>query len=370
MFTSEKKNFRLLYTQRTLPSLIKYCLDIDCLSNDGGIAPKNICQSCLDKLQIVFDFKQKSQESDRYLKQIISHAQPEPQPAPGPEIPYASYPDDEESLLQPMDDDFEDQQNGSASTSKSIMDQNLPKKGQRHGDFECQICLKSFKYVKALNKHMKLHKQQKLQASYYQRKKMMQAGKAKATLASSSRMKRELQPDYDTISPYNSSAPYDNDSSSHQQRDLSPDFGALMLSTSQMIGDEEQEEQEVQKEIPKTSRTGRILKRPNTDDEEYKPNGGQKRIRNRPSIPIKKTPVSTPPAVPQKKAAPPPKKVEEPPKRAGPASKTRGQYTPAPKKSEDAEEGFTIEGFSEVDITKMLKKSKKRDRMIKMGKVL
>lgn len=272
-----------------------------------------------------------------------------------------------------MDDDEDYEPNGSASTSKGLDPKFPSPRGQRRGEFQCKICFRSFKYVKALNKHIKQHRQQqKLQKpqkapapalSYYKRKKMMEAaGITKTTpnaaaSATSSRFKKEPQAEYDTVSPYSSPAPY-------QQRDLSPDFGALMLSTSQMIGDEEDE----QHEIPKTSRTGRIIKRPNPDDAEYKPNGGQKRTR--PSIPPKKTPVSTPVAAPPKKSVPVAKKVEEPPKRAVPATKTRGKSTPTRKKSEDTEEGFTIEGFSEVDITKMLKKSKKRDKMFELSKLL
>jgi pyruvate/2-oxoglutarate dehydrogenase complex dihydrolipoamide acyltransferase (E2) component len=373
--------FRVLYTPRSLPQLIKYCLDIDCSATDGGIAPKNLCQSCLDKLQVVFEFKSKSQESEKYLKQIVSHSivqQPEPQHQviaedDEPIIPY-SYPDDEESLLQPMDDDdnddYEDQQNGNPSTSTQFA-YNRPR-GKRMGEFQCKFCEKSFRYVKAFKNHMQFHKSQKSKPqtgskplSYYKKRKLMEAAglvksPPKATVPSS-RFKREPQPAYDSISPYNSPAPYDHDSSSahDQQRDLSPDFGALMLSTSQMIGDEMGVPAE---EAPKTSRTGRVLKRPNQDEELYKPNGG---TRTRPSsIPQKKTPVSTP-------ARAPPKKSEEPPaKKPGPASKTRSKPSSAQKKSEEPEEGFTIEGFSEVDITKMLKKSKKRDNMIEISELI
>lgn len=262
-----------------------------------------------------------------------------------------------------MDDDYEEQHNGSAVSMSISMNSKLPRRGNRTGEFQCQICFKSFRYVKALNNHMKMHKQQKsTTVSYYKRKKMMQAaGLVKSPpKAAAPRFKREPQPEYDSISPYNSPAPYDDESPAQHQRDLSPDFGALMLSTSQMINDEVEAEQE----IPKTSRTGRPLKRPITDDELYKPNGsGQKRTRTRPSIPPKKSPAALP-------AKAPPKKVEEEvTKRPGPASKTRVKATPLRKKSEDAEEGFAIEGFSEVDITKMLKKSKKRDNMIEMSKI-
>lgn len=363
------KNFRLLYTQKTLPQLIKYCLDIDCSSNDGGIAPKNLCQSCLDKLQHTFEFKSKSQESEKYLKQIISHSiaqQPEPVAEIPDEdismIPYSTSYDDPDNLLQPMDD-YEDLihgVNGSGFNTKAAKD-DLPRKGLRHGEFQCQICSKSFRYIKAYKNHIKMHKQQKSSnVSYYKRKKMLEAAgiyksppKAKVS-AKPPRFKMEHQAEYDSLSPYNSPAPYEPET---PQRDMSPDFGALMLSTSQIIGDELGV---VESEAPKTTRSGRPLKRPNQNEELSKANGAQKR--NRPSVPLKKTPVLTPTRTVTKK-------VEEVVKKPGPSSsKTRSKPAPSQKESEDTEESFTIEGFSEVDISKMLKKSKKRDRMIELGK--
>lgn len=328
-----------------------------------------MCQSCLDKLQFVHEFKSKSQESDRYLKQIITHSTINQAPLTIIEedepiiTPYSSYPDDDDSLLQPLDDYDEDYvQNGSGST-KALK---LARRGTRSGEFECKMCSKSFRYSKAYNKHMKMHKATRSPVNYYQRKKLMLATeknkappKPTSTAASS---RKESQPAYDTTSPYQSPAPYEIDSPEHsQQRDSSPDFGALMLSTSQLIRDDDLEQEE--KEIPKTSRTGRILKRPAMDTDLYKPNGGQKR--NRPSIPLKKTQIAEAPA------KPPPKKEEIPLRKPGPlSSKTRSKPVEQ-KQDEDNEEGFTIEGFSEVDISKMLKKAKNRSSTnVEMSKLI
>lgn len=139
----------------------------------------------------------------------------------------------------------------------------------------------------------------------------------------------EPQPEYDSLSPYQNSPAYEDDSIIPQDNHDDMDFGALMLSTSQMIG----EEVEKDNPEPRKSRTGRILKRSiiekDEDEEIAKPNG-QKR--------------SKPSSAPSK--APPTKKP-------GPlSSKSRSK----PAKQNDSEE-ITIEGFSEVDISKMLKKS-------------
>jgi hypothetical protein len=222
------------------------------------------------------------------------------------------------------------------------------KKGQRHGDFECKMCNKFFKYVKPYKNHMKMHNVRspampkvKEKLSYYKRKKLQDAlqnaiPKKKALVPTPKRSSSSLQyadsspepqPEYDSLSPYQNSPAYEDDSIIPQDNQDDMDFGALMLSTSQMIG----EEVEKDNPEPRKSRTGRILKRSiiEDDDEIVKPNG-QKR--------------SKPSSAPSKAL---------PTRKPGPlSSKIRSK----PAKQNDSEE-VTIEGFSEVDISKMLKKS-------------
>lgn len=342
-------HFRLAYTKRTLPQLIKYCVDIDCnSSNDGGIAPKNICKSCLENLQAVFEFKMKSQESDKYLNQIISHSTAQ-QPAPQP---FDSYPNDEDSLLEPLDvEEYQYQPSSSIQTNDIDLG-----KGQRHGEFKCHICLKSFKYVKPYKNHMKIHKKTKAvppaPLSYYKRKKLEAAAAAgislkkplirallkkpqrtqqETTVSTPDRELEKLHADYDSICP----APYENEQKPNNSRDSSPDFGALMLSTSEYIGNEVLEE--VKKDIPR-SRTGRPVKRSIVDDDFSSSNQNvDKKYRN---IAKKKSEG----AIPTKK-------------KPGPLSKTRGKTS----KEHDSSEEVIIDGFCEVDISKMLKKSRSND---------
>lgn len=289
----------------------------------------------------------KSHESDKYLKQIISHSV-----AQVPAQPYVTYSNDDDSLLEPLDVDDYEQNTADVEETK----------GHRHGDYVCDICTRSFKYVKPYKNHMKIHKKYYKPApapaapklSYYKRKKLEAAAAAgislkktqklpykapqqKTPVVTPDRELEKLHADYDSVCP----EPDENEHKSYNSRDSSPDFGALMLSTSQYIGNEVMEE--VKKDVPR-SRTGRPVKRAIIDDDSSTHN--QKTVKKFPNILTKK---------PGPTAA---KKSELPSKKPGPLSKTRGKTSP---KEHDSPEEVMIAGFSEVDITKMLKKARSND---------
>ncbi|CAG9802828.1 unnamed protein product [Chironomus riparius] len=382
----------LHFSTKSIPELIKYCVDLNCNLQDEGISPKNICQGCLDKLQLVHEFKWKSHESDKYLKQIISHSglippeEPDITPYnPLNEINSSLYEhaddededeDDENSLLtpmEPMDFDYTKQISNAVENGLEL------KKGQRHGEFHCRICNKYFKYVKPYKNHLKLHKSTPKKISYYKRKKLLLAQASEQTLSppKSAPLKivktlsrrSEPQAKYDSLSPYNSPAPYEKESNAlHTNRDSSPDFGDFMLQTSRHLlnGDDYAEEQQAgtSNHRPK----GRTWKKDDADDVDYNPNARKTRT-VKPSI-LKKPSslvaaeaiipdIVTPPLEKRRVRFPAKstKEVDEdepPPKRPGPLSKTR-------LKAKTTEEKVMIEGFSEVDITKMLKKPRRDD---------
>lgn len=377
---------------------------MNCNLHDGGISPKNVCQGCLDKLQIVHEFKWKSHESDKYLKQILSHSglvpaeEPDITPYNPPDLNSSLYEhaddengddeDDENSLLtpmEPMDFDYTEQISNAVEQGLEL------KKGQRHGEFHCRICNKYFKYVKPYKNHLKLHKSTPKKISYYKRKKLLMAQANQQTSTPKSAplkivktlsKRSEPQAQYDSLSPYNSPAPYEKESVAlHNNRDSSPDFGEFMLNTSRHLlnGDDDYVEQQAgtSNNRPK----GRTWKKDGDDDRDYNPNFRQKRA-VKPSILKKPGPASvvapveaiipdleTPPLEKRRVRFPAKstKEVEEdepPPKRPGPLSKTR-------LKAKTTEDKVMIEGFSEVDITKMLKKPRKDDssRYGKLGMV-
>ncbi|XP_070506449.1 uncharacterized protein [Chironomus tepperi] len=382
----------LHFSTKSIPELIKYCVDLNCNLLDGDISPKNVCQGCLDKLQLVHEFKWKSHESDKYLKQILSHSglvppeEPDITPYNPPELNNSLFEqaddeeedeDDENSLLtpmEPMDFDYTEQISNAVENGLEL------KKGQRHGEFHCRICNKYFKYVKPYKNHLKLHKSTPKKISYYKRKKLLMAQASGQTLPApkSAPLKivktlsrrSEPQAKYDSLSPYNSPAPYEKESVAlHTTRDSSPDFGEFMLQTSRHLlnGDEEVEQQAgTSNHRPR----GRQSKKDKVDDDDrdYNPNYRKTRT-TKPSILKKPGPasvVATPEAIIPDLETPPlekrrvrfpaksTKEVDEdepPPKRPGPLSKTRLKAKTTEK--------VMIEGFSEVDITKMLKKPKK-----------
>lgn len=346
---------------------------------------------------MVHEFKWKSHESDKYLKQIISHSGIVPTVDDADITPY-NPPDlhssmfehdddeDETNLLTPMEPamnfDYTDQVSNAVERGLEL------RKGQRHGEFHCRICDKYFKYVKPYKNHVKLHKQSPKKLSYYKRKKLLMAQEASAAAMSASLTKTagprptpfkskvkgppkrsEPQAQYDSLSPYNSPPPYEKESMAlHTNRDSSPDFGEFMLQTSRQLlnGTDYEDEDDgsappVAPAVTNNRGRGRPSKNNNRD---YSPGPRQARSlrpaeTNHESI----IPDIDEPQVEKRRARfrasnstkeanhddeeddPPPKK------RPGPLSKTRVKTKPR-------EEEVTIEGFSEVDISKMLKKKK------------
>lgn len=380
-------DYRLHFSTKTIPELIKYCVDLNCNFNDGGISPKNLCQPCLEKLQLVHEFKWKSHESDKYLKQIISHAgivphaeEPDITPYNPPDLHTSMYDhgddddaedDDESALLTPMepamDFDYTEQISNAVENGLEL------KKGQRHGEFHCRICNKYFKYVKPYKNHLKLHKQAPKKLSYYKRKKLLMAQAAaamssqqvpkpfKSKITKTSQKRPEPQAQYDSLSPYNSPAPYEKESIAlHTNRDSSPDFGEFMLQTSrQLLNGDEFDDTAVGSNHRAKGKNAK--KNHDDDDDDYNPNARKPR-----AIAKKSAESIIPDVEPQQRRVSirPSKSTKEidedepPPKRPGPLSKTR-------VKPKAAEEKVTIEGFSEVDISKMLKS--KRDDSSSFG---
>lgn len=368
-------------------------MDIDCNKNDGGgISPKNICQPCIDKLQIVHEFKWKSNESDKYLKQIISHSSTTPLQAEEPDItPYNPAPThppsntsfyshgDEDSLLLPLSDDDDDDEDAPVPVRGPITVNGIDlKKGQRHGEFVCDVCNKLFRYVKAYKNHLKLHKSTTKNLSYY-KKKQLQLKQAAVTGTSiqqgggtkiktgpkpkvtTTKFKAEPQAEYDSLSPYNSPGPYENESVTlHNNRDSSPDFGDFMLNTSQQLLHEENllvENSSARRSRGRPKKSIMDTDEIDDEDDNYNPNRRQ-RSSTKKSIET----LSPKSDTAEKRSVGRPRKVSNeishvedplPKKRPGPLSKTR----PQPRSQEKAES--FIEGFNEVDITKMLKSARK-----------
>jgi hypothetical protein len=359
------------YTTKTLPQLIRYCLDINCNINDGGISPKNICQACLDKIQIVFEFKYKSTESDKYLKQIIKHSETQQGAEEQDITPYSPalnhhFLDDESSLLQPLDEkNDENDDDDDSSNEYSANGVQHYKKGTRHGDFTCNLCAKTFKYVKPYKNHMKSHKSAVKQPSYYLKKKMQlhnannTPGTSKKVATKSTKYKNvESQAEYDSLSPYNSPAPFEEESVLQNCRESSPDFdlGELLLNSSKHLFSDETD--------VGNGRTKNQLKRSSLNDQ-VSVSKRPKRIlpaeTNKNNLLI--TPdiispdFSTSSTETKTRGRPRGKLIEAlksvyKQKKPGPLSKTRPR---AEKKEEWMAE------FSEVDINKMLK-SRKRNR--------
>jgi hypothetical protein len=392
-------SFRIHFSTKSIPELIKYCVDVDSNVNDDGISPNNICQACLEKLQVIHEFKWKCHESDKYLKQIINHSREE-EPDITPYNPVGqlneSYPymddangEDDDSLLQPIEYDYENMMAAQTQTQqrKPKALKNYPrgnrvelngvelKKGQRHGDFVCGICNKTFRYVKPYKNHLKLHKNTSKPMSYYKRRKQfltdliggpIKASEVTAKLSvagpsSTKKFKAEPQAQYDSISPYNSPAPYEQDSVAlhSNTRDSSPDLSEAMFNSSRHLlnGDEGDDEEDllVEQEVGRPSRSGR--KAISSEDRDFNPN--ERRTKPKPAI---------------KRAIPPPLSIERrkprstisdnvvespsPPKKPGPLSKTRGRPR---KRVEEDDDDVQIEGFSTVDITQMLKRKRDLD---------
>lgn len=50
-------SFRGLIAVKSIPEVIRFCLDIECNIKDGGILPNNLCQNCLEKVKLFTKFK-------------------------------------------------------------------------------------------------------------------------------------------------------------------------------------------------------------------------------------------------------------------------------------------------------------------------
>lgn len=398
-------------------------MDVDNITNDGGISPKNICQTCIEKLQLVFEFKWKSHESDKYIKQIITHSTDETaditpyNPAPLNESYYVhDDEDDEDSLLQPINYNFK-QDFGIKRKQGRPPKSNFPqtsivvngiewKKGQRHGMFVCHLCRKSFKYVKPYKNHLKIHRSSPNQKplSYYKKRKLAMLGEGLMPNQSSSheqnllqklkpaafntpvksKFKAEPQAQYDSLSPYNSPAPFaeddddddDNDEDEiadedgepqnhNNTRDSSPDFGEFMLNSSQQLlnGSEvDDEEEELLVEQSPSVVKGRNSKKSSDDaDLDYLPKrpGRPKKMKLKTVAAKKTAPVIAPEVTLERRnkvrSTIEPLEVTSPPRKTRPGPLSRTRMKPA---TAAADEDVQIEGFSTVDISKMLKSKK------------
>lgn len=259
--------------------MINFCLGINCNISDGGILPKNICVTCLDKLQIAFELKAKGQESDKYLKEILKSAEDQDVPIT-PYEPQQYYPDDHDNdnLLEPLD--VSSDHNGTKRP-----------KGSKSGDFVCSDCGKSFKYEKPYKNHLKLHKnglivcenedQGAFQESFdnepdvnnsdsddsefspkkgkqrdyvcqicrqtFKYKKPFRKHMRRHNQSTNKRPTKtrlEYQPPYDTLSPYQSPTRFE----SSPVRESSPDLNMMMVNSSFLNGHPSSKKQRTRKQ--------------------------------------------------------------------------------------------------------------------------
>jgi len=174
---------------------MKMLLNIDCNKSDpDGILPKNICQPCFEKLEVAYLLKEKSQESDRYLQNLLEQQRqladiPVTPYMPMTMEPYSLHDEeedepssshggdmfsihDESSLLEPLEDykvsrpKKEEREDNlmvpSRKANKEDDDKysSIPRRrGERCGDFICSTCDRQFKYAKSYINHMKYHNQ-------------------------------------------------------------------------------------------------------------------------------------------------------------------------------------------------------------------
>lgn len=239
--------FRVFFSTKSISELIKFCLDINCNINDEGILPRSLCQACLEKLQIAFELKNKSKESDKYLKEILQNSTGAEEPEENEMIPYnpsAYYPPDdpdglmeESPMMRQMDEEDDGDSNGSDFN---------PPKGERSSNYECPFCQKEFKYTKSYKRHVKQHKAGSVTSGGTRRRYQLKMKKipipvvrrplqklAPAPVLSKSgpaiyKAAPAMQPQapYDSQSPYGSPAPY-----ASPTRDSSPDFGSMVTAS-------------------------------------------------------------------------------------------------------------------------------------------
>lgn len=215
--------FRVHFTPKSIPELIRFCLDINCNIKDGGILPKNLCQGCLEKLHVAYELKNKGKESDKYLKEILLNQTGDAEDEDSlitPYNPVAYYEPDEllEELQQPEYDD------GGGHSDVSDFS---PRRGERQGQFVCKVCLKEFKYSKSYKRHVKQHNVGQITNGGHKRRYKLKKKKIGPAFTK--------QAPYDSRSPYESPAPY-----ASPARDSSPDF-ATMVTSSNILGNENAE---------------------------------------------------------------------------------------------------------------------------------
>lgn len=225
--------FRAYFSSKTIPELIRYCLDINCNIKDDGILPKCLCQLCFEKLKIAFELKTKSKESDNYLKEILLNQSSEvdtEEPMMQAYVPetssyYTGLEEQEESLLEPLNNDNDDDDDDYRDVSKPF------RKGERSGAFECSVCNRSFRYVKPFKNHMKQHalaEQANLKKSQRNRKPSARLAPAPAA---------NKQAPYDSRSPYESPARFDASPAVSPARESSPDFGMMVTAHNLLAGE-------------------------------------------------------------------------------------------------------------------------------------
>jgi C2H2-type zinc finger len=213
-----------------------------------------------------------------------------------------------------------------SSESKDSTDsQAIPTIGERHGDFVCNYCLKSFKYFKAYDKHQKLH----LKATPGIRKKLMRAIRRRPKFMDTGASPEQPEsPDQDEIM---------SDDEPIYDRDSSPDLGEFVTENFLNCDDPPEEK-------PRASSYNKLP---------YKPRSPKrKRQRGRPKNPqgqvkIEPNKGGLEPPAPSRGPGRPKKHLSNAPNSAN---------SSAGSKSEIPDEAFALlEGFTEVDLSKVLK---------------
>lgn len=140
---------------------------------------------------------------------------------------------EEDDLLEPVDD-FQEKSSKLGAPPVQLGEVMREVRGQRLGNFICQFCDKSFRYVKAFNTHIKQHKRGEICKSgnkrryTLKRKKPVPEENTYAIEAPDEPMEEqedEEQAPYDSLSPYGSPARFEQPA-----REDSPDLGMMMLS--------------------------------------------------------------------------------------------------------------------------------------------
>lgn len=209
--------FRVHFSPKSIPELIRFCLDINCNIKDGGILPKNLCQGCLEKLHVAYELKNKGKESDKYLKEILLNQTDDAEDedsliTPYNPVAYYHQPDEPDELLEELQHPEYDDDGGHSDVS----DFN-PRRGERHGEYVCKVCLKEFKYSKSYKRHVKQHNVGQITNGGHKRRYKLKKKKIGPAFTK--------QAPYDSRSPYESPAPY-----ASPARESSPDFATMVTS--------------------------------------------------------------------------------------------------------------------------------------------